>query len=296
MLDVSRQKCGGIVVAQQPSRIDVMQEARRIPVKTKRGILGWGLSGLLAVVGAFGAQAADPAVLVLTSTREDRAPHVEGPKERIDTGVCLASTFKVFLAWVALEEGLAGPDTRRVCTDAHVPGSPRELNLHQAMFYSSNDYFLQLFARFPQKKLDAYLLRSGLIGSTVPPGWLAASGRLVSGGGLLVSPAANHEFMRRVAFGQLASSPAVQLDLEAVMRWPGPGGGKAPVFYGKTGVYGGAVWFNGFADEGTRRVCTVQLPGSVAERPRAVAAFYRQWGLLWEPSWQDWLEPRPKGP
>jgi len=236
---------------------------------------------------------ADP-VLILTSIEKQEEPGVQGPSEWLDQGRCPASTFKVFLAWVALEEGLAVPETRLNSADKHVPGSPRAITLHQAMYYSSNDYFVQLFEKMPQAKIDDYLLRSGLAGAKVPGAWRTSSRSLVSGGNLLVSPRTNHAFMRNMAFGKLASTPVVQSAWESVMRWPGPvaeaGYKNVPRLYGKTGTFSGAVWFNGFGDDEVRKVCTVFLPGSVAERPAAVSAFYRVWNISWNPSWHQWLE------
>jgi beta-lactamase class D len=236
---------------------------------------------------------ADP-VLILTSWENQEIPEVQGPSEWLDQGRCPASSFKAFLAWVALEEGMAEPGTRLTSADKHVPGSPRAITLHQAMYYSSNDYFMQMFEKVPQARIDDYLLRSGLAGPKVPEVWRTSSRSLISGGSLLISPRTNHAFMRKMAFGRLASTPAIQSAWESVMRWPGPeakvGDPKALRLYGKTGVYSGAVWFNGFGDDGVRKVCTVFLPGSVPERPEAIAAFYRAWKLAWDPAWQDWLE------
>jgi beta-lactamase class D len=233
-------------------------------------------------------------VLVLTSTENQEAPEFQGPAGWLDQGRCPASSFKAFLAWVALEEGLAEPGTRLHSADKHVPASPRAITLHQAMYYSSNDYFVQLFEKMPQARIDDYLLRSGLAGVKVPVGWRTSARSLISGGNLLVSPRTNHAFMCKMAFGKLTSKPSIQSAWESVMRWPGPeakaSDPNALRLYGKTGTFSGAVWFNGFGDDGIRRVCTVFLPGSVPERPAAIGAFYRIWKLDWNPAWQDWLE------
>lgn len=260
---------------------------------------GWGVRAFLGVAGlAFiflsGAQAGQRQILALTSSEGQASPVVDGPAEWVDQGQCAASTFKVFLSWVALEEGLAGPGTRLTSADKHVPGTPRPITLHQAMYYSSNDYFLKLFEKVPQQKIDAYLLRTGLAGEKVPANWRTPERALASGGTLKISPRMNHEFMRRIAFGKLASTPAVQAALESVLRWPGPaaraGQPPPPVFYGKTGTFSGAVWFNGFADDGKRRVCTVYLPGTVDQRMDAISRFYQTWKVAWDPGWQEWLE------
>lgn len=250
-----------------------------------------GLAGLTPEGGA--APAADVLVLTTRWDEQGRArAGVEGPEADRRKAFCPASTFKVLLAWAALEEGWAGPETLLETRDAHVPGSPRRITLHQAMFHSSNDYFLQLFAGERAAALDGWLVRSGLV-EKPPAGWRDDPRQRITGGGTLrVTPEANHALMVKVARGELARSPDVQRALEAVCRWPS--GGSGLEVFGKTGVYGGSVWFNGFArrpDGSGLVVCTVRLPGSVPRRTEAVRTFYRTIGLEWNPDWQTWLEP-----
>src|SRR5690242_11689795 len=54
------------------------------------------------------------------------------------------STFKIVLAWMGLELKQVDPGTLHHCTDKHVPGTPRDLTLREAMYFSSNDYFVWL--------------------------------------------------------------------------------------------------------------------------------------------------------
>jgi beta-lactamase class D len=216
---------------------------------------------------------------------------VDGVVALAEQPVTMASTFKVFLAWAALEEGVVRPETRRPVADRHVPGAPREITLLEAMFYSSNDYFIGLLPTEALARLPARLVESGLADAP-PPRWLEGPPReICSGGSLRVTPRRNHQFMLRLALGHLTSSPAIQAQLEAVCLWP-PREGPLRV-YGKTGTLTGAVWFNGFArDPATQRlvVRTIFIPGTVSQRPLAIRRFYEGIGLPWQDAWSRWLD------
>jgi beta-lactamase class D len=253
-----------------------------------------GIRLCLSVVAGVFAVAPLAAEVVLTTELGPAGPAltlVEGSEAEAELAVPMASTFKVFLAWVALEEKRATAETLLPVRDRQVPSSPRSITLHQAMFYSSNDYFVGLFDKDLRGVLEGYLLKSGLV-DEIPSGWLAGDPKEIAWGGKLkVSPQRNHRFMIRVAAGSLTSSPDIQQALERVCRWPSEEG-DAQV-YGKTGTYAGAVWFNGFGRTpatGRTTVRTVYLPGGVAERARAIEGFYQGFGLRWQPQWQRWLE------
>lgn len=189
-----------------------------------------------------------------------------------------ASTFKVLLAWAGLEEGVVTPNTKHRVTDKHVPETPREVTLHEAMYYSSNDYFVWLGEKIGKKKLTAYITKSGFVSSEVPSEWLGGAWNSVTkGGNLEVTAFEQHAFMRKVMDGSLTSSQKIQADLEKVMRWPSSDASVA--LYGKTGVWGGAVWFNGFGVKGgEKKVVTVLYEGRLPLRPKAIASFYSQFG------------------
>jgi hypothetical protein len=159
------------------------------------------------------------------------------------------------------------------------------------MFYSSNDYFIGLLPTEALARLPARLVECGLADAP-PPRWLEGPPReICSGGSLRVTPRRNHEFMLRLALGRLASSPAIQAQLETACLWP-PHEGPLRV-YGKTGTLTGAVWFNGFSrDPGTGRmiVRTVFIPGTLNQRAEAIRRFYEGIGLPWQDAWSRWLD------
>lgn len=254
------------------------------------------LAGLLSAALCLDLSRAAPAPAVILTTRIEKnnpAPcQIEGDAALAQRPANLASTFKVFLAWVALEEGCATPQTLRPVADRHVPGTPREITLQEALFHSSNDYFIGLLPPPVLGKLPDYLARSGLA-SQPPARWLQGPPReICSGGTLRATPIAAHAFMLRIARGELTSSPTLQNDLETACLWPPR---DVPwQIHGKTGTMTGAVWFNGFAREsatGTTLVRTVFIPGTLDRRPDAIRLFYQGLGLTWNPEWSSWLNP-----
>ena len=242
---------------------------------------------VLHLLTAVAVHASDVAIdnWVLLQTVPGESSKVQGNAALADLSVCPASTFKVLITWAALEEGLVKPGTRRLVTDAHVPGAPREVNLTEALFFSSNDYFTQLGKEVGRARLDAYLLRSGLAGKRVTPDWLGSDwSRVEAGGNLKITPRQNHDFMLRLAGGQLASSSLVQADLLAALQWPSAD--KSIHLQGKTGTAGGAVWFNGFGrSKDGLRVVTVFMPGGIENRPVAIQKFYSVFGLKFDAAW-----------
>ena len=197
---------------------------------------------------------------------------VSGKAELAEQRFVPASTFKVLLAWAALEEGIVTPETKQLLRDKHVPKTPREADLHEAMYYSSNDYFVWLAEKLGAEKLKRYIAVSGYAGGAVPSDWPSVKS-LHGGGGLTVTPRENHEFMQKVATGKLTSSPKIQAQLLEVLRWPCTDANKQ--LYGKTGTSNGAVWFNGFGiANGGETVVTVFMPGTAEYRPRVIAGFY----------------------
>jgi len=215
---------------------------------------------------------------------------VEGKVGLADVEVSPASTFKVVLAWAGLEYGVIDGEERLEVRDGHVPGTPRAIDLRQAMYYSSNDFFIPLARRVTRPRLEEVMTRSGLYPNGFDPGWLGEAWKPVRrGGATQVTPRGNHEFMCRLASGKLGLEPEVSEQLFAVLRWPSP---RADVkVYGKTGVWGGAVWYNGFGiEDGKTRVVTVRLIGSVERRQEAIGLFYKRFGLEWDASLSSQVE------
>jgi beta-lactamase class D len=192
-----------------------------------------------------------------------------------------ASTFKVVLAWAGIESGTWQASSLRKVGDTHVPGSPRELSLAQAMFYSSNDYFYSLGQQLGHERLSDFVERSGLFSHGGQKKWVEVEPKLlVRGGSMKTTPRLNHAFMNQVALGKLTEQARVQSELEKALSWPSPD--PSIQLFGKTGTVNGAVWFNGFGRMGQRtKVVTVFIPGSLSDRPRAIQLFYESFGLKW---------------
>ncbi|MEM6821547.1 MAG: penicillin-binding transpeptidase domain-containing protein [Verrucomicrobiota bacterium] len=253
---------------------------------------------LIMMAGAFGIASpassyaeVDKDFLILESFNAKQVPRViKGNYQLARAQVSAASTFKTLLSWAALEEGLITPETRWEVGDRHVPNTPREINLHQAMYYSSNDYFITLAKKVGKEKLTAYIQKSRLFPEPIAEDWIGEEWRpVIKGGSLLTTPMKNHLFMRNLAFGKLTSSNKVKKDLFSVLEWPA----EHPMvrLYGKTGVWGGAVWYNGFGVKQLhRRVITVFFKGGIERRPQAIGAFYGQWALIWSPTQNTFVE------
>lgn len=183
-----------------------------------------------------------------------------------------ASTFKIFLAWVALEEKTIDHDTTIFCRDKHVPGCPRVLRLQEALFHSSNEFFVELGKKIGKSVIERYLSKYR---EEFPKNWLK-NGAIYAGGELRISPIKQHEFMVKLVRGELCSSEKVRANLLDALSWPGTGTWR---LFGKTGSASGVVWFNGFGVEGERwKVVTVFRQGPLSQRKTAIKQFYGRFG------------------
>jgi len=209
---------------------------------------------------------------------------IEGTASEADRRVCPASTFKILIAWAALEEGVASPGRLLSSNEAHVPGTPRQLDLQHALVLSSNAYFDRLVAELGRHRLETWIARSGLFPLPLPRTWIGKDlSAAVHGGKLLVTARSLHELMKTIATSGLGTRPDVRETFPGLLEWPSPD--PAVRVYGKTGVYGGAVWFTGFGDsDGRRTTVTVFQPGTIADRPGVIARFYREFGVAWSPA------------
>jgi beta-lactamase class D len=204
---------------------------------------------------------------------------VFGEKSWLDRSFAPASTFKVVLALAGLASG--GIDLKEVlvCRDAHLGSQPLSLALPEALRLSSNDFFLQIGPRIGASAIEATLSTVGLVSRTDLPKWRRGGWTKVHrGGGLQVTPRAQHQFMTHLAAERLRFPPGVLAALRQAMRWPSSH--PDVEVFGKTGAAGGAVWFIGYGKRaGQWKAVTVFLAGGVARRPEAIALFYRRFGL-----------------
>jgi len=185
-----------------------------------------------------------------------------------------ASTFKIVLAWAALEEKLATPTTSFRCFDSYIPGTPRLLAMQEALHLSSNDYFISLANRLGRKRILDYAVKSGLA-TDDSTAWLPTSlSGVQHAGELKITPVQMQQLVSRIAHGQLTSKPSVQKDLLAVMSWPSS---KPDVFiFAKTGTFGGAAWCTGF--------------GGPSDDLKAVTVFSTYSQQNWQPARQMVIE------
>lgn len=222
--------------------------------------------------------------MVLESQRGEAARVVEGNPELADRAACPASTFKIVLAWSALESGVVGSGTRIHCADAHICPRGADLDLHQALLYSSNDFFRSLAPKIGRRSLEEFMTRSGYIASASLSGWLGRSwGPAVKGGRLRITPRNQHRFMDSLMADAVEQRRPVREQLLNGLRWPSPD--PRVILHGKTGAAERAVWFTGFGIvQGRPKTVTVFCRGGVDRRPAVISLFYARFGLAWDPA------------
>lgn len=184
-----------------------------------------------------------------------------------------ASTFKMVLAWAALESRTMDLQSQILSEDAGL----REIGLHEAMKRSSNDFFIAWAKAFGVDKLRLWVERSGFFVEEVGHDWLGGDeAAVVRAGDLKIAPRQLALFCRRLADGELASSPELRADFDMAMVWQRQ---KNHTLYGKTGTWGGAAWLAGWVDDrhGSRTVLVVVEPYRVphwqSARERVIKRF-----------------------
>ncbi len=219
--------------------------------------------------------------VILESSDAEPAKVVAGNPALADRPFCPASTFKIVLAWVALERGVVASTTRLDCRDPHLGPGTFALDLHQALLYSSNAFFRAAAPKAGRPAIEEFLRRSGYASPDALAGWLGKDwAPVVKGGKLRLTPRQQQAFLERLAAGRLPDPAGVRNTLIEALRWPSPD--PAVELFGKTGTHDGAVWFAGFGRTGpSRRIVTVFCRGTVARRPAVIAAFYNRFGLTW---------------
>lgn len=217
---------------------------------------------------------------VILKTTKGGETEIIGDKKLAGRAVTPASTFKIVIAWAALEKKLVNPKTKHLCKDKFLPGTPRELTMKEAMFHSSNDYFLWLARdKIGLRALTQDIRNSDFFEEYVPDDWYGKDESSASHAGVMKTTARKqHEFIQQVASEKLASNHGIQQQLLEIMKWPSSN--PEMRLYGKTGSYEGAYWFNGFAIENDEwTAVTVLCMGVGASRDVAIETFYKQFDL-----------------
>ena len=213
-------------------------------------------------------------VVILSDVPGSDKPLVSRETEQADEYFSPASTFKMIIALVAFEKGIATAQTVHLCSDNHLPTKPLKLDFQQAMYYSSNDYFVALMDKIEGKELVEMAERCGFGKAVGPmPGDKSAWRH---GGNIRVTPMQEHMFLRNLAQGTLPVDRRVQADLVRVMKWPSPVEGVKA--FGKTGSWERTYWFSGMAviEGQPDRICTVTLTSFGSDRDQAISTFFQQ--------------------
>lgn len=177
-----------------------------------------------------------------------------------------ASTFKVVIAWAALERGLV----RDGETGLEGAGG---LGLREALQKSSNPPFAILAEKLGEEVLGEYAERSGLIVGKIPQGWMKGGGGVAVHGGDLETTLRREQAM---AVGWMRGDPPWDGEsgkkLQAALLWRGE---KVEV-RAKTGSYGNCLWMTGY---GPGKAVTVWMEGPDSQRREVRKAFFGRWGV-----------------
>ena len=229
-----------------------------------KGPLLIGLMGIWSV--ALGEDRYPSRMTILETPRTGEMLVVTGSKAEMDVAREPASTFKVVIAWAALDRGLI--------RDVETPLEGAEgLGLRQSLQKSINPPFAILAEKLGGEVLGEYAERSGLIEGSIPKEWMRGGGKeAVHGGDLKTTLRREHQ----MAVGWMrATAPwngEVGKRLQDALIWKG----EKIVVRAKSGSYGGCLWMTGY---GADKAVTVFMEGPVSRRPEILKAFFGRWGV-----------------
>ena len=224
---------------------------------------------------ALGGMARGDVILIRDLPGEE--VRVLGDAAETDRFFSPASTFKMIVALAAFEQGIASPETQAECNDPFLPSRPMRLAFPEAMRHSSNEFFTPLFRRLTPEQLTEMAARCGF--GRAEKAFLLPVEEFRHGGIFRITPRQQHDFMRRLALGELPVSWRVQEELKTVLEWPleAKAEGRA---YGKTGSWEKVYWFTGLRHfPGKTRLVTVLLTAPGSTREKAIAAFLKHSAL-----------------
>lgn len=206
---------------------------------------------------------------------------ITGNTDLAEARLSPASTFKVPLAIAALQSGVIQPSSAFMIQDPYITEKPRYANLREAMYRSSNDYFIKVYRLLGRDEVVRYLNESGPGYENLSSLPAVAGPPAAHGGGIKITPVNQHRWMQRLASGSMTGSEKLQEQVLEILSWPAPPKCK---LYGKTGSWDQTLWFSGFgrcSKKGPYRVVTiVRRQYYTKERRMAVIAeFYKSFGL-----------------
>ncbi|WP_367898019.1 penicillin-binding transpeptidase domain-containing protein [Leptospira sp. WS58.C1] len=182
------------------------------------------------------------------SPSKDRSEKVYGASTLLKREYSPASTFKTYLVLSLLENHSIDPQERIECSDKHISNSPRFLDLRDALFYSSNDYFEKVFPKLGKEKLDLTLrkiryLENSKSNVKVEDWWIDLSG-LKHGGKIRLAPQKIHSSWVKIFENAYGLPKNIMEEWRKTLYWSECPEREANV-YGKTGSWEGSFWFQG---------------------------------------------------
>ena len=203
---------------------------------------------------------------ILETPKSGEMQVVTGSKVEMDVAREPASTFKVVIAWAALDRGLV--------QDVETPLKGTDgLGLRQSLQKSINPPFSILAEKMGGEILGEYAARSGLIEGKILKSWMKAGGQeAVHGADLKTTLRREHSMAVAWMRGTEPWNGEVGKKLQEALVWKGE---KVEV-WAKTGSFGGCLWMTGY---GRDKAVTVFMLGEVGRRPEVVKAFFSRWGV-----------------
>jgi beta-lactamase class D len=228
----------------------------------------WAL--IIGLMGVWSVALADEkypdGMTILETPKSGEIQVVTGSQAEIDVPREPASTFKVVIAWAALDRGLV--------QDVETPLEGAEgLGLRQSLQKSINPAFAILAEKLGGDVLGEYAERSGLIEGKIPKGWMKAGGREAAHAADLKTTL-RREHSMAVAWmrGTAPWEGKAGEKLQDALVWKG----EKVLLRAKTGSYGGCLWITGYGPE---KAVTVFMEGPVSRRPEILKAFFGRWGV-----------------
>ena len=229
-----------------------------------KGALLIGLMGVWSV--ALAEEKYPDGMTILETPKSGKMQVVTGNKAEMDVAREPASTFKVVIAWSALDRGLV--------QDVETPLDGAEgLGLRQSLQKSINPPFALLAEKLGGEVLGEYAVRSGLIEGQIPRGWMKAGGQEAAHAADLKTTL-RREHSMAVAWmrGTAPWDGDAGKKLQDALVWKG----EKVLLRAKTGSYGGCLWMTGYAAD---KAVTVFMEGPVSRRPEILKAFFGRWGV-----------------
>ncbi len=223
-----------------------------------------GLMGIWAV--ALAEEKYPDGMTILETPKSGEMQVVTGGKMEMDVAREPASTFKVVIAWAALD--------RRLVQDVETPLKGTDsLGLRQSLQKSINPPFSILAEKMGGEILGEYAARSGLIEGKILKSWMKAGGQeAVHGADLKTTLRREHSMAVAWMRGTEPWNGEVGKKLQEALVWKGE---KVEV-WAKTGSFGGCLWMTGY---GRDKAVTVFMLGEVGRRPEVVKAFFSRWAV-----------------